>query len=194
MRVLTRPSVLDSMARNWWTFVVRGIIAILFGIVALVWPALTLGVLIILFGAYAIVDGVISIVSGVRARDTIQWSLVLWGIVGIAAGVVAFLWPDLTALALVYVIAAWAVITGVIEIVAAIALRREISDEWLLVIIGALSVVVGVLMFLFPGAGALSIVWLIGAYAIGFGILLLIAGVRFRGWQQRSDVEAGSAA
>lgn len=192
MAVMTRPPATESVSRNWWLFIVHGIVAIVFGVLAIFWPGLTLGVLVILFGAWALVDGVIGIVSAFRSREGMQWSLLLWGIVGIAAGIAAFVWPGLTALALVFLIGAWAIVTGVAQIGSAIALRREINDEWLLILVGVLSIVAGVLFFLFPGAGALSVVWLIGAYAIARGIVELAAGFRFRNLQRRMDTATGT--
>lgn len=174
--------MLSTLSRNWWALVIRGIIAILFGLLALIWPDLTLTALILLFGAYAVVDGVFALVAaamggGMRSR----WGLVLEGIIDIAAGVVAFVWPDLTALALLYLIAFWAIITGVLEIVAAVRLRREIANEWALGIAGVLSIVFGAIAIVAPGAGALSIVWLLGVYAIVFGVMFIALGVRLRG-------------
>ncbi len=168
--------------RNWWALLIRGIAAVLFGILALAVPGLTLRVLIALFGAYALIDGIFSIVAAVRAigrHGRFGW-LLFEGIVGVIAGILAFVLPGLTALVLLYVIGAWAIITGIMEIVQAIELRRVIRNEWLLILGGAASVIFGVLLFLFPGAGALAVVWLIGAYAIIFGALLIALSLRLR--------------
>src|SRR5256885_4424651 len=129
--------MLDALARNWWVVALRGALAVLFGVLALVWPAITIGVLVLLFGAYALVDGVFALGSalfgGARVEGRRAW-LILEGVVGVAAGIVAFVWPGVTALALLWVIAAWAIITGVLEIATAIRLRRELRGEWLLVL------------------------------------------------------------
>jgi uncharacterized membrane protein HdeD (DUF308 family) len=168
------------LARNWWLVALRGAAAIVFGILAFATPGLTLAVLILLFGAYALVDGIANIIAVFRRHEAEQpwWALLVEGIVSVAAGVVAFVWPGLTAIALVYLIGAWAVITGVLEIVAAVRLREEIQGEAWLILSGALSVVFGLLVMFAPGAGALAVVFYIGAYAIVFGALLL--GVAFR--------------
>jgi uncharacterized membrane protein HdeD (DUF308 family) len=177
--------MLDVLARNWWALVIRGIVAILFGLLAVIWPGLTLTVLIALFGAYAIVDGVFAIVAAAMGGGMgNRWGLLLEGIVSIIAGIVAFVWPDLTALALLYIIAFWAIVTGVLEILFAVRLRREITNEWALGIAGALSILFGLIAIVFPRAGALSVIWIIGIYAILFGIVLVALGLRVRGWSQ----------
>jgi uncharacterized membrane protein HdeD (DUF308 family) len=171
-----------TLARNWGAIAVRGVVAIIFGILCFVVPGITLRTLVLLFGAYALVDGVFDIIAAVRRRtgDEPWWALLLEGIVGIAAGLVAFLMPRLTALALLYIIAAWAIVTGVLEIVAAVRLRREITNEWWLAFSGVLSVVFGVLIMAAPAAGALVIVLWIGAYAVVFGASLLALAFRLR--------------
>jgi uncharacterized membrane protein HdeD (DUF308 family) len=171
-------------AHNWWALAVRGALAILFGIIAFVWPGISLTALVLLFGAFAFVDGVFAIVTGVRGirRDDRWWAFLLEGILGVAVAVLTVLWPAITALALLLLIAAWATVTGVLEIVAAVRLRRVIRGEWLLGLAGVASIVFGVLLALNPGAGALAVLWLIGAYAIVFGALLVALGFRLRGW------------
>jgi uncharacterized membrane protein HdeD (DUF308 family) len=183
---------MEVLARNWWALALRGLFAVLFGLAVFIWPGLTLLALVALFAAYALVDGVFSLVAAVRAagRQARWWPLLLEGVLGIAAGVVTFLWPNITALALLYLIAAWAIVTGVFEIVAAVRLRREIEGELLLGLAGLASVIFGILLILFPGAGALAVLWLIGAYAIGFGILLIFLGFRLRGMRDRSEQAA----
>jgi len=175
--------VLPVLSRNWWALALRGLAAIVFGILAFVWPGITLWALILLFGAYMLVDGVFAIVAAVRvAGEAARWWLLLVeGILGVLAGIVAFVWPGLTALALLYFVAAWAIVTGIFEIVGAIRLRREIEGEWALILGGALSVLFGVLLVAVgPGVGLLSLVWLIGVYAVAFGVLLLILAFRVR--------------
>jgi uncharacterized membrane protein HdeD (DUF308 family) len=175
--------VLPLLARNWWALALRGLAAILFGILAFAWPAITLFVLVIFFGAYMLVDGIFAIVAAVRAagEEARWWLLLVEGILGVVAGLVAFFWPGLTALALLYLIAAWAIVTGIMEIVGAIRLRQEMVGEWALILGGALSVLFGVLLVAIPArAGLLSLTWLIGAYAVAFGVLLVILAFRVR--------------
>ena len=172
---------MEALARNWWALVLRGIAGVIFGVLTFMFPAMTLNGLILLFGAYAIVDGVFNIVAAVIGRTGQPWwHLVLEGVVSVAAGVIAFGWPGLTALALLWVIAGWAIVTGVLELIAAIRLRQHISNEWWLVLSGIASVVFGVLLFVAPVAGALAITLWIGAYAIVFGGLLIGLGIRLR--------------
>lgn len=174
--------MLKLLGRNWGWIALRGAAAVIFGVLALLWPGLTLFVLVALFGAYALVDGVVALVAAFRGKDQGRpmWALVLIGLAGIAAGVVTFLWPGKTAIVLLMFIAAWAIVMGVFEIVAAIRLRKEIANEWLLGLSGVLSVLFGVLMILSPGAGALAVVWIIAAYSIVFGIMLLALGLRLK--------------
>jgi uncharacterized membrane protein HdeD (DUF308 family) len=175
--------VLRTLGRNWWALALRGVAAILLGILAFAWPGITLFVLVLFFGAYMLVDGIFAIVAAVRAagEEDRWWLLLIEGILGVLAGLVAFFWPGLTALALLYFIAAWAIVTGIMEIVAAVRLRQEIEGEWALGLSGLLSVIFGVLLVVLPApAGLLSLVWLVGAYAVATGVLLLILAFRVR--------------
>jgi uncharacterized membrane protein HdeD (DUF308 family) len=174
---------------SWWALLLRGIAAIAFGILAFVWPQITLTVLVFLWGAYALVDGMFAIAAGVKTYGESKrwWVLLLEGLLSVAAGVVAFAMPGITALILLILIASWAIVTGVFEIVAAIQLRKEIKGEWLLALAGVASILFGVLLFINPGAGALTVVWLIGAYAIVFGALLIALGLRLRGLVRSAD-------
>jgi uncharacterized membrane protein HdeD (DUF308 family) len=157
----------DTLTRNWCVVLIRGVAGVLFGIATFIAPVVSLAVLVLFFGAYALVDGVLAVVTAVRRRDVSDrwWMLLLEGLVGIAAGVVTLVWPGITALALLYVIAAWALLTGAFEIAAAIRLRKIIAGEWLLVLSGIASIGLGILLMIFPGPGALVMVLWIGAYA-----------------------------
>jgi uncharacterized membrane protein HdeD (DUF308 family) len=173
-----------ALARNWWSLVIRGFVAIAVGIVTFAWPGITVAALVLVFGAYALVDGVISIVGAWKAaRAHERWgALIFEGIVGIAAAVVTAIIPGLTAIALVYLIAAWALITGALEIVAAVRLRQFVSHEWLLALSGVASLLFGILALLLPLAGAVAIALGVGIYALVFGVLLIGLGFRLRSW------------
>ena len=172
---------------SWWVVGLRGAAAILFGAVTFMLPAVTLAVLVALFGAYALVDGFFKVATAVHHRgDRASSSAPLvGGLVGIAAGIVTFVLPGLTELALLYVIAAWAILGGIVETAAAWRFRRRSSGEGWLGLNGVLSIVFGVLTMLMPGAGAISVAWLIGLYAIIVGALLLRASLRLRHWAGR---------
>ncbi len=174
--------MLETLARNWWAVVLRGVCAILFGLAAFVWPGITLAVLILLYGAYALADGVLAVIWSLvaRRRGGFPWGVFLAGLAAIVAGVIAFLAPGLTALALLYLIAAWAIVRGVFEIIAAVHLRKEIENEWLLGLAGFASIVLGVLLLAWPGVGVLAVLWWIGAFAIVFGVLSIALGLRLR--------------
>jgi uncharacterized membrane protein HdeD (DUF308 family) len=177
------PSILGNLARAWHWIVLRGVFALLFGIFAFIWPGITLAALVLVWGAYAIADGVMALIAAFTMHEEGKpmASLVIVGILGIAAGVVTFFWPGMTALVLLFFIASWAVLMGVFEIAAAIRLRKHIENEWLLGLSGLVSILFGVLLFLQPGAGALAVTWLIGSFAIFFGILLIALGFRLKG-------------
>lgn len=181
--------MVGMLARNWWVVALRGVAAVIFGVLALVWPGVTLQVLVLLFGAYAVVDGIFAAVTAVATREHHEhwWVMLLEGLAGIIVGLLTFFWPGVTALVLLYFIAAWALVTGALEIVAAIELRRFISGEWMLILGGMASIVFGVFIAAFPAAGALSVILLIGVYAIVFGILLLVLAFRLRGLQGEAE-------
>jgi len=162
--------------------IIRGIVGVVIGIVAFGWPGVTIAALVIIFGAYAVVDGVTNLVWGLTKTPPQGRSAatVLQGLVGIAAGIFTFFWPGITALSLVIFIGAWAVVTGVLEIAAAIRLRKVITGEWMLALSGLLSIVFGVLLFAYPGAGAVGIAWILGAYAAAAGVVLIALGIRLR--------------
>jgi len=172
---------------NWWTFVLRGILAILFGLLTFAMPAMALLTLVFLFGFYAIAEGIFNVMAAFAGPDAAGgrqpwWALLIEGIVSIIAGVLAFFMPGLTAIVLLYIIAAWAVSTGALEIAAAVRLRKQITGEWMLALIGVVSILFGLLLFAFPRAGALAVVLWIGAYAVVFGVLLIVLGMRLRKW------------
>jgi uncharacterized membrane protein HdeD (DUF308 family) len=174
---------MDSrLSINWSALALRGVIAIVFGVLAFLMPGLTLGALILLFAAYAIVDGISHVVTGIRQRsgDRPDGLMILGGVIGIAVGLIAAILPGVTALFLLSLIGAWAIVTGAAEIVAAYRLRRAISGEWLLALQGVLSIAFGIYVWVFPGAGALAIVWLIAAFAIASGVILLMLALRMR--------------
>ena len=171
-----------QMFRNWWMYLVRGLLAVTFGILAIISPASTELALVLLFGAYALMDGAFAVAAGIASYRHFDrwWAVLLEGVTGIVIGLLTFFWPTITELALLYFIAAWAIITGIFEIAAAIEFRHVISGEWAMILGGLLSILFGILLFVFPGAGAVSIIWLIGIYAIAFGIMEMIFAFRLR--------------
>jgi uncharacterized membrane protein HdeD (DUF308 family) len=172
--------MLEKISRNWWMFALRGVAAIIFGVVAFARPGQALQALVLVFGAYAFVDGIFAIFAGIAIRRFFErwWAVLLEGVAGIVIGLLTFFWPTITAFALLYFIGAWALITGIFEIVTAIQLRRVITGEWMLILGGLLSVLFGILLFVFPAAGAVSVIWMIGMYAIVFGISEIIFAFR----------------
>jgi len=172
------------IAHNWWLHVLRGCLAILFGIIAIIWPGLSLGILIILFGVYVLLEGVLAIIAAFKQRkEKSWWLLLLEGIAGLVVGIFAFIWPALTAVVLLIFISLWAILTGILEIAAAVQLRKEMKGEWVLGLAGGLSVLIGILLIANPLAGALAVVWLIGIYAILFGTLLIYLGFKARSYK-----------
>lgn len=180
----------ELLTRNWWALALRGAVAILFGLLVLIWPGISLLALVVAFGIFALLDGVFSLVAAVRAaKGHESWgTLVLVGITGILAALVTWFWPGITALALTFVIGAWAIVSGILGIVAAVELRREIKGEFWLGLSGALAVLFGILVFANPAAGALAIVWMLGVFAILFGVSLLALAFRFRSLSHREEV------
>jgi uncharacterized membrane protein HdeD (DUF308 family) len=171
--------MLHALAKSWWVLLLRGIAAIIFGVLAFAWPGLTLMTLVLLYGAFALVDGVLSLIAAFTSSAKpipTRWLIVV-GLLGIAAGVVTFLWPGITAVLLVMFIGAWA---GIFEIIGAIQLRKEIDNEWMLIFGGLLSVLFGVVVLIAPGAGAIGLVWAIAAYSIVFGITFVALALRLR--------------
>ena len=172
------------LALHWWVLALRGAAAIVFGLFAFFTPVATLYTLTLLFGAYALIDGIVSLVAAVRSarRGEHWWPLVFEGVVGLLAATATVAWPLITLLILIYMIAAWAVITGIFEITAAIRLRRQVAGEWLLGLMGIASIIFGVLLFASPATGALVLSWWLGAYVFFFGILMIALAFRLRRW------------
>ncbi len=174
-------SLLHGLASNWWLEVLRGVAAIIFGILAFAWPGITLLTLVLFWGAFALVDGVLAIIAAVKGGNPMpRWWLAIVGIAGLAAGALTFLMPGLTALVLVTFIAVWAIVLGVMEIVGAIKLRKEIQGEWLLILNGAISVLFGLVLLWRPVTGLIALVWIIGAYAIILGVIYVMFGLKLR--------------
>ncbi len=176
--------MLGLVARDWWVFAVRGVAAIVFGALAFIWPEATLTVLVFLFGAYVLVDGVSLLVALARGDAVARrhgWAVGIMGVLGIVAGVVTFVWPDLTAMSLLYLVAVWAIATGTFQVIAAIALRRELDNELWMAIGGVASIVFGALLVASPGAGLVSLVWLVGLWSVVFGVSSLGLAYRLHG-------------
>jgi len=173
------PATLRS---NWWAIVLRGVVAILLAIVTFMVPGITIAFLVTLFGVYTLIDGVFAIVSTIKAvAGHRRWgAFLLEGILGILVGLYAILFPAAAAAIFVTIFAFWAVITGVLEIMAALRLRRHLPGEWLLILTGVVSILFGILLFAQPIAGAVFLVWMIASYGLIFGILLIVVGLRLR--------------
>lgn len=174
--------MLSTIMQRWWILLLRGISATVFGVLAIVWPGITLLTLVIIYGAVALIDGIAGIALGVRGGvdGRTWWGMILLGLLGVIAGAVTFVWPGLTAAVLLVIIALWAIVRGVLEIIGAITLRKIIQGEWLLILSGVLSIGFGVLLLLQPAAGALAVMWLIGIYMIAFGITTIALSLRLR--------------
>lgn len=181
MTITPRP-MLHALAQNWWLLLLRGIASIVFGVLAFAWPGLTLVTLVLFYGAFALVDGVIALVAAFTggAKPMPTWWLVIVGLLGIAAGIVTFMMPGITALLLIIFIGAWALVHGIFEIIGAIQLRKEIDNEWMLILSGVVSVLFGLIVLIQPGAGALGLIWVIAAYSIVFGISFVALAFRLK--------------
>jgi uncharacterized membrane protein HdeD (DUF308 family) len=178
--------------RNWWMLALRGVLAIIFGLVALLFPGIALFAFIFVFAAYAIIDGIVTVIVSIGERGSLsRWGWVLLeGILSLVAGIVAIAYPGLTALVLLYIVAAWAILTGIAEIAIALTIRRQITQEWALGLAGLLSIAFGILLFVRPGVGLLTILWLVGIYAIIFGILFIIRAFQLRSWASSETAQA----
>jgi uncharacterized membrane protein HdeD (DUF308 family) len=174
-------SMVNALAKNWWLLLLRGIAAVVFGVLAFFWPGLTLLTLVLFYGAFALVDGVLAVIAAITGgAPAPRWWLAIVGISGIAAGLLTFLMPGISALVLLLFIAGWAIATGVFQIIGAVKLRKEIDNEWLLILNGVISVLFGVGMMLAPGAGALALVWLIASYSVIAGALLIGLAIKLK--------------
>lgn len=170
-----------DVSRHWWVLVVRGVVAVIFGLAALIWPGVTLVGLAVVFGVFALVDGIALGIAAFRATSGHRIALVIQSVIGVLLGLAALIWPIIAVFALVLLIGVWAVITGVAEIVTAIRMRGQAGSEWLLIFVGALSVIFGFLLWFWPLAGAGAIAMVVGAYALVFGVAMAIAGFRMKG-------------
>jgi uncharacterized membrane protein HdeD (DUF308 family) len=181
--------MLEKISRNWWMFALRGLVAVIFGVLALVRQEQVLQALVLVFGAFALVNGVITVFTGLSSAPYFSrwWALLVEGIAGVICGLMAIFMPEITTRALMYVIATWALFIGILEIVVAIQFRNELKDEWMLVLGGILSIVFGVLLFVYPAAGAVSMTWMIGIYAIIFGTTEIVFAFRLHNLQQEFD-------
>lgn len=171
-----------ALARNWWALLLRGLAAIAFALLTWFQPGISIAAMVLVFGIYVLADGVLGIWSALASRQNNRhwWVLLLWGVASVAVGALTFVMPSITTLVLLYYIAAWAVVTGVLQIVAAIRLRQEIQGEWLMALGGVASLVFGVLLMAQPGAGALAVAWMIAAYAFVLGVLLVLLAFKVR--------------
>ena len=188
---LGRP-MLHALANRWWLLLLRGLAAILFGVLAFIWPGITLVTLVLLFGAFALIDGATALAAAFSgtAKPVPSWWLILVGVLGIAAGIVIFLWPGMSAILLVLFIGGWAVAHGIFEIIGAIQLRKEIDNEWTLILGGIISVIFGIIILIAPGAGAVALVWWIAIYSIVFGILFVAFSLRLRKHRHHAESPA----
>lgn len=179
--------MLYVLAGKWWALFLRGLVALVFGVTSFVWPDISLTALVFLFGAYALANGLFTVVAAFGAPQSYRhwWVLLLEGVFGVIAGALSFVWPGITALVLLYLIATWAVVTGAFKIAAAVRLRKVIAGEWLLALSGVLSVLFGALLVAWPSAGALAVLWLIGTYAVILGVILMTLAFKLRGRRGR---------
>ncbi len=186
--------MVEKFSMNWWKFALRGVIAIIFGIVALINPGQTLQALVLVFGAYALVDGFLAVIAGIGFAPYFNrwWAVLLEGVAGMLVGLMTIVMPDFAGRALLYLIAAWGVITGVFEIVAAIQFRHVLKGEWMLIFNGLLSILFGILLFVYPVAGAFSVIWVIGIYAIVFGVWEIIFAFRLHSLQRNIEIAIGT--
>jgi uncharacterized membrane protein HdeD (DUF308 family) len=173
-------TVLNALSQNWWATVLRGLLAIGVGILAWYRPDIFWASIVLVFGVYAIIDGVFAIVAASKGETRDRAFHLLEGLLGIVVGLIIFLYPDQAGTAIVLVIGLWAAVTGVVEIVSAVRLRREIEDEWLLGLGGALSVILGSILIVRPQFGQVTTTYVVGTYGLIFGVVLVMLGLRLR--------------
>lgn len=171
--------MLELLSRRWQLVVLRGVVAVLFGIVAIAWPGITVLALALLFGAYTLLDGISALVMGFGPGTDRAYMIAL-GVLGVAAGLIALVWPQITVIVLLVIIAVWAIVAGVTQIAAAIRLRKVIRNEWFLALSGAVVLVLGVLLIVQPAEGAIALITAIAAFALAWGIVLIVLGFRLR--------------
>lgn len=186
------------LKRNWWNYALRGLLAVLFGvgicIAAIVAPAVTLSLLVMVFGAYAIVEGLFALVAAARQYGQEGWALLLLeGLAGLVIGALAFLWTGISALVLITFIAAWALFTGILQISAALRMSKTMQGEWFLGLSGLVSMILGTLILVFPGIGAVGVMWFIGVYAVIFGFLMISLGFKARQLQIEEGMDPPEA-
>ena len=183
--------MLELVARSWWVYIVRGVLALVFGLFAYLNPAITMKILLIFFGIFIFIEGLLAIVGSIAGRkySDIWWLVLLEGIAGVIIGVITFTRPAVTGMVLIVFVALWAIWSGLFRIITAIRLRKELDSEWLLIFGGIISILFGVMLFAHPGAGIVAIAWLIGFFASMSGILMITFGIKARKFQK----EAGSS-
>ena len=176
-------ALLRGLADYWWLLLLRGIAAIVFGVLAFAWPGLTLLTLIFLWGAYVLIDGIFALWNAIAGGSSVmghRWWLAIVGVAGVLAGLLTFMMPGITALVLLFFIAVWSIVIGLMQIVGAFRLRKEIEGEWLLILSGAVSVLFGIVLLMQPGAGALALIWLIGSMSIVLGVIYVALALRLK--------------
>jgi uncharacterized membrane protein HdeD (DUF308 family) len=185
---ITDKPLADLLTSGWWKLLLRGLIAIAFGVYTFTNPAMAITTLVLIFGFYALLDGVLAVWAAFAGKSENEqwWVVLIGGLLGIGLGVFTFMAPGITALSLLFIIAIWAVGTGVLEIVAGVRLRKEIDNEWLLVLTGIVSVLFGGALIWSPGAGALSVLWMIGTFALIFGVLFVILSFKVKGLRNQA--------
>jgi uncharacterized membrane protein HdeD (DUF308 family) len=186
---------MNVLAQNWWAVLIRGLLALAFGVLAWLWPGMTLMVMVLLFGAYLFSDGILAIASSARAARQHErwWPVALEGVLGVIAGLAVLFMPRAGAVALLVLVAAWALSTGVLEIVAAFRLRQHMKGEWMLALSGLLSLAFGVLLLVRPAAGLLALAWLVAVYAIAFGAVMIGLSLRLKRRLDERRVPIGPA-
>lgn len=184
----------SMITRNWWAIALRGVVAIIFGILAIGWPGKTILTLVMLIGAYLLVDGIVTVIGGISKSGSRSgwWMVIPRGAAGIIVGIMIFVWPGVSAFVLLYLFAAWEIVTGIFEIMAGFQLRRAMAGGWLMFVAGAASIIFGVVLILFPGAGALSLIFLLGGYSIAYGVLLLVLAFTLRSIPPESTAVASA--